>query len=151
MVGGNGGRIGNPPFVPTDAQRQEVLTLSKVASQEIIATILGISVDTLARHFRKELDMGAAQAVAMVGGKLLEKALKGHGPSINFYLATRGKGSYTKRVELTGANGGPIRTFDLSNVSPEMKLLLLQEVEGLIAQAGDDGIELEGHGEHTVQ
>lgn len=134
MVGGNGGRIGNPPFEPTDAQRAEVRTLAKVANQAVIAQVLGVSVDTLARHFREELDQGAAQAVVAVGSILLQKALGGHGPSINFYLATRGKGSYSRRVELTGPEGGPMRTFNTAGMSPEMKRALLAEVEGMIAE-----------------
>jgi DNA invertase Pin-like site-specific DNA recombinase len=52
----HGGRIGNPPFQPTEEQRQTVLTYAKVMSQEMIADALDISVDTLVRHFRKELD-----------------------------------------------------------------------------------------------
>lgn len=134
----NGSRIGNPPFVPTDAQRAEVRTLSKVANQTVIAQVLGISVDTLQRHFREELDYGAAQAIVAVGSILLQKALGGHGPSINFYLATRGKGSYSRRVELTGPEGGPMRTYNTAGLSPELKRMLLAEVEGMIAEHGGD-------------
>lgn len=132
---GNGGRIGNPPFVPTDQQRQEIMTLAKVTNQEGAAIVMGISVDTIDRHFREEWNRGAAQAVVMVGGKLLDKALKGHGPSINFYLATRGKGAYSRRIEVTGANGGPVKHYDLSNFSPEVKRAMLAEVDAAIADA----------------
>lgn len=141
------GHHGNPPFIPTDAQRQEVETMAKVADEGIIATILGISRSTLTRHFRTELDRGQAQAVVTVGGKLLQKALGGHSPSINFYLATRGKGSYSRRLEVTGRDGGAFRHVDLTRFldgKTEDELALLEPfIEQLIAEsaAGADDVD----------
>jgi hypothetical protein len=99
---------GVKPFEPTDAQREQVKTLAKVVDVPQIATIMGISKATIERHFRAELDLGQAEAVSLVGAGLLRKALKGDGPSMRFFLSTRGKGAYSKRVEVTGADGGPM-------------------------------------------
>lgn len=99
-VPAQGGRIGNPPHEPTPATREQVRLYAKIASQETIAAVMGVSVDTLQRHYREELDVGQAEAIVTVGGKLLDKCLKGDGPSIRFYLATRGKGAYSRKIEV---------------------------------------------------
>lgn len=143
--GASPGVFSQQPFTPTDEQRREVETMAKVADEKTIATMLGVSVDTLIRHFRHELDRGQAQAVVTVGGKLLQKALNGHSPSINFYLATRGKGAYSRRVEVTGRDGGAFRHVDLSRFlegKTEDELALLEPlIEQLIAASGGDGLE----------
>ena len=109
----HGGQIGNPPFVPTQEQRDNVSAWVKVTSADVIAGQLGISRDTLDRHFKTELSLGRFQAVAKVGTKLLEKALQGNMTAMIFYLKTQGK--WSQRLELSGPGGGAIPTVDLSN------------------------------------
>jgi hypothetical protein len=134
VVSPTGGRIGNPPFQATEEQRIQVRTLAKVCSQEMIATQLGISTDTLQRHFRRELDMGKAEAVSTIGAGLLKKAMDGNLTAMIFYLRTQGK--WNTRVEHTGVDGGPIRTYDLSGFSLEQKRQLLPLLEAMMAQGG---------------
>lgn len=140
--------MGNLPFEPTDAQRADVELYAKVMSQAMIAEALGISVDTLTRHFRKELDRGKREAVSAVGAKLLAKAMAGSIPCMIFYLRTQGK--WSTRLELTGPEGGPIEKIDLSRLTPEQ----LEEYGRLAASAaglnpdgrtdGQSGVEPEG-------
>lgn len=140
MPGGHGGRIGNPPHVPTDELRLQVKTLAKVTSKEAIAATIGVSVATLHRHYRAELDDGLNEAVATVGAKLLGKALEGNLTAMIFFLKTRGKGAYSQRIEHTGADGGPLRHVDLSGFlagkSDDELAALLPLLEQLAAAAG---------------
>jgi hypothetical protein len=136
------GKIGNPPFVATDEQRQNVRLYAKVMSHEMIAASFEppISIDTLKRHFRKELDDGKREAVAAVGGKLLAKAMGGNMTAMIFYLRTQGK--WNTRVELSGPDGGPIQHLDLSpilaNFSDEQLALIEPILEQLLTAAGID-------------
>lgn len=129
-----GGRIGNPPFEATEEQRVQVRTLAKVCSQPMIAEIIGVSTDTLQRHFRKELTIGKAEAVSTIGAKLLQKAMDGNLTAMIFFLRTQGK--WNTRIEHVGADGGPIRTFDLSGYSTEQKRLLLPLLDAMLSQHG---------------
>lgn len=126
----HGGRIGNPPYEPTDQDRANVRAWAKIASQELIADRLNIDLKTLRKHYRAELDDGKFEAVAAVGGKLLAKALKGDTASMIFYLKTQGK--WSTRIEHTGADGGPIQTVDISAALEGMNEAQLAAIEPLI-------------------
>jgi hypothetical protein len=140
IVPEHGGRIGNPPFEPTDQQRSDVRTWAKIASHETIAAMLGITTRTLAKYFPDELAEGKFEAVAAVGGKLLAKALKGDTASMIFYLKTQGK--WSTRIEHTGPDGGPIQTVDISSAldgMSEAQLAAIEPIiESLIAAGGGD-------------
>jgi hypothetical protein len=119
------GRIGNPPFVATDEQRDKVVLLAAVGTlQRLIADELGISVDTLERHFRAELDEAAVRANAKVGKTLFEGAIEGDAKKIEMWLDRRGGPDWRKRtgLEHTGANGGPIEYRDLSDEEVEARI-----------------------------
>ena len=69
---------GLPKHQPTDATRQTVQLHVMVGSrQEVIADILGISVDTLYRHYKAEMDTAREKANASIGGALYKKAMGG--------------------------------------------------------------------------
>jgi len=55
--------------------------------QEEIATILTIAPHTLRRHFRPELDRGAAEAKAQVLQTLFKMAVSGKVPAATFFFA----------------------------------------------------------------
>lgn len=129
------GRIGNPPFEPSEEQRQTVKTYAVVLTQAQLAAHMGISEDTLQRHFRKEIDQATAMAVASIGSKLFKKASDGNLAAMIFFLKTRGK--WNSRIEVTGAGGGPIKTFDLSRYSEEELRLLLPLIDQLLIEAGE--------------
>ena len=113
------GQIGNPPHVVTEEMRIQVRTLAKVTSQEMAATQLRIGISTLRRHYQAEWDEGLAEAIATVGGMVLQRALKGDKTAQMFFLNTRGKQAYSRRIEHTGKDGNAIETVDLSRMTPD--------------------------------
>jgi DNA-binding NarL/FixJ family response regulator len=65
----------NVEHVPTPQSKAEVSALVSFGNnQEQIAQYLKISVDTLARHYRSELDTALIAANAQVANKLFRKA-----------------------------------------------------------------------------
>jgi transposase len=95
-------------FIATDAQRQQVTVYVAVGiSQEQIALLLGISIDTVQRHFRTELDNGAPLANAKVAGKLFNEAMQGNVTCMIFWLKTRAGWREVNRVETTFPDGVP--------------------------------------------
>lgn len=83
---------GRPPFEPTEEQRNKVRMWAAVGTtQEVIASELGICIDTLAKYFRAELDEATAKGVANVASTLYAKAMSGDVTSMIFYLKTRGR------------------------------------------------------------
>lgn len=81
---------GRPAFVPTDEQRKQVEQYVAVGTtQAVIAEVMGFSIDTLQRHFRKEIDTAGEKASARVAGRLYAKAMEGDVTSMIFWLKTR--------------------------------------------------------------
>ena len=81
------------PHLPDTKTRAEVGALVSFGNtQEQIAEHLGISVDTLNRHYREEIDNSVVRANAKVAAKLFRKATDGDDLSaMIFWLKTRGK------------------------------------------------------------
>lgn len=81
------------PHVPTDKSRAEVAALTSFGNtQEEIAGYIGISVDTLAKHYRDELDNSVVRANAKVAAKLFRKAVDGDDIKAQiFWLKTRAR------------------------------------------------------------
>jgi hypothetical protein len=95
---------GPKPHQPTDATRQTVSLHATVGTrQEVIAEILGISVDSLQRHYRSELDTSREKANANVGGALYNKAMKGDTASMIFWLKTRAR--WRETVDISNEDG----------------------------------------------
>jgi hypothetical protein len=95
---------GRPPHQPTEATRQTVSLHATVGTrQEVIAEILGISVDSLQRHYRSELDTSREKANASVGGALFKKAMAGDTASMIFWLKTRAK--WRETVDISNEDG----------------------------------------------
>jgi len=99
---------GRPPHEPSKATRELVQLHASVGTrQDVIASILEISVPTLEKHYRKELDEALARANASVGGALFNKAVKDKDTSaMIFWMKTRGK--WSEKVEVSGPDGGSI-------------------------------------------
>lgn len=82
--------MGRPPWEPTDEQRRLVEHYVSIGyTQEQVAALLETSVDSLARHCRRELDLGALTVNAKIGGKLYQKAMAGDTASLIFWAKTR--------------------------------------------------------------
>lgn len=126
VVPAHGGRIGNPPFQPSDEQRSKVRTYAKtfpVHGEHFIARLIGVSRDTLRRHFADDLELGRAEMLASVGSQMITRALnaesesaKGDLDAQKFILARLG--GWSTKVEMTGKDGRPMETVDLSGMTP---------------------------------
>ncbi|WP_377762115.1 hypothetical protein [Paracoccus angustae] len=55
--------------------------------------------------------------IAEVGEKLLDKIRKGDTASIFFFLKTQAGWRETNKLEVSGADGGPVQTLDVSKLS----------------------------------
>jgi hypothetical protein len=127
VVTPNGGRIGNPPFTPTEAQREQVRTYAKtfpVHGEHMIARLIGVSRDTLRRHFADDLELGRAQMLASVGAQMINRALNAEAETVKgdldaqkFILARLG--GWTTKIDTSNRPGGHLTEVDLSNLSEE--------------------------------
>tara|TARA_R110000868_G_scaffold167397_1_gene401694 strand:- start:1149 stop:1586 length:438 start_codon:yes stop_codon:yes gene_type:complete len=100
---------GRPAHLVTPSTQSQVTQMSIVGTRyEDIAIVLGISHDTLTKHYKKELELGRIEANAAVAGTLYEKARQGDTSSMIFWLKTRAQWSEKNTTELTGEGGAPI-------------------------------------------
>lgn len=108
-VKANGGSIGNPSYDPTPENciRVEAMVAAG-AEQWFIAEELGISLMTLKRHHRPQLDHGKQRVDWKVGGSIAQKALDGDPDFMKFYAARRAGWKTTTAVEASGPGGGAI-------------------------------------------
>lgn len=111
--------VGRPRFKPTDEQRQNVeamvgfgLTFREIASLiRNPETHEGISVNTLQRHFRSELDGGLAKTRAKVANSLVKKAISENHPQAAtcaiFYLKCKAGWRQEDKIvhEIEGGTG----------------------------------------------
>jgi hypothetical protein len=78
------------PHEPTDESRRLARTLSGVGvTQDNIAVMLGITKPTLHAHYRRELDLGMAEANAKVAGSLFKMVEEGNVAAAIFWLKVR--------------------------------------------------------------
>lgn len=138
---------GRPPHKPTAKDRATVeLMAGHGITQDEIANSLGITRQTLAQHYRKELDAGVTKANEAVAKSLYDKAT-GEGSSAVtaaiFWLKCRAGWKEPKQVELTGKDGAPIdmqvtTTLNVDQMSARAIDALEEALEIMIAGEGDD-------------
>ena len=108
---------------PTDEYRDLVRTHGMVGTpQAVVADIIGITSKTLRKHYRKELDLSTAEAVAAVGGALFNKAVGGDTAAICFFLKTRGNFREKDRDEDKAAVEPMSISFNVSEPVGEIKV-----------------------------
>ena len=84
--------MARPTFAPTEKQRETVKALAAYGNrQEEIANVVGISVRTLRKHFRVELDRGAVEANTQVSQALYKQARAGNVTAAIFWLKCRAR------------------------------------------------------------
>lgn len=142
----HGGAIGIPPHEPTPETRQLVRENFAIKGRRWCAIQIGCSVSTLTRHYGHEIEISNAEACAVIGSSLYEKAKGGDGASQRFFLITRGKGEWSPKIqhEHTGAGGGPIQTVDLSPFlegKTDAELAILERFLEQLAAAGGVGVD----------
>jgi hypothetical protein len=101
---------GRPPHLPTADTRIKVYTLSTVGTRhEDIASVLGISHDTLVKYYKEELDKGRIEANASVAETLFKQAKEGNTTAMIFWLKSRAKWKETSQHEISGnPDGSPV-------------------------------------------
>lgn len=140
------GKPGNS-YVPgkaysfTDEQRQRVKMFSAVGvPHKEIATVLKIDEKTLRKHFREELDTGAAEANAQVGGRLFKLAMEGNPIACIFWMKARA-GWVDRREVNHNHNIGPMMSHEerLEALGADPDDAPRQLVDGTAEEvAGDD-------------
>lgn len=131
---------GRPAFEPTDDERTQVKKLAGFGLPHDMIRLLvrdGIALETLYAHFRAELDSGRAQANADITGRLYAKAMAGDTSSLIWWTKAQLRWSETQKVEVTGAEGGPVQTVDLSKLSTEALLELSKAIADATPQDHD--------------
>jgi hypothetical protein len=115
--GGARSGAGRPAFEPTQAERKQVEALSGYGlpfAQIAVLVRDGISLDTLSEHFAAELACGKAKANAKIGQTLFQKATGGDTTAMIWWSKTQMR--WSERIELTGADGGAIKTENANTV-----------------------------------
>ena len=113
------------PHEPTDKDRRQVTIMAGIGlSQEQISKIIGISDDTLRKHYRDELDTAEAKMTAQVAQNLFSIATSRETGAVTaaiFWMKTRAQWRETNRTEVSGPNGGPlqVQNIDLSHMTDE--------------------------------
>lgn len=91
---------------PTDKSRKRVRQHAAVGTpQRTIADCLGIHVQTLREHYRKELDLSIADANADMVGQLYQQGMAGNTAAILFWLKTRAGFKETSVVDNKSSDG----------------------------------------------
>ncbi len=92
-------RGGRRAHVPTPESRETVKMLKLVgATDEQVGRILGMSTDSLVKHYRQDLDDGKAELLGKVAQTLYQKALDGDVTSCIFILKTKAK--WSEKIEI---------------------------------------------------
>jgi len=114
----NAPKRGRPSHLPNDDTRKTVYELSSVGTTyEDIATVLGISHDTLTKHCRSELDKGRIDANAIIAGTLFKQAQDGNTSAAIFWLKTRARWKETTQHEVSGnPDGSPVEVKIITGI-----------------------------------
>lgn len=106
------------PRVLTDDERAQVEALAAYLTAEQIADRLGIARRTFYNIMDRDEDVsarykkGKSQAIALVAQSLIQKAIKGDGPSAMFFLKTQAGWRETIAFNHGGQPGNPIETVN---------------------------------------
>lgn len=143
-----------PRHNPTDKGRKHVEFLVAAGTPKtVIAGIMGIDPDTLAKHYPTELAFGADKANALVAQALFQQAtgrpaeynragqriraeMKPRTRAAEVWLKCRGGWVETQRNEITGADGGPV---ELTQTPRERVAGRIASIASRLGTSGDPG------------
>lgn len=95
-------KSGRPAWNPSKKQRLAIETMLCIAKQDIVASVLGVDVDTLRKHCREEIEHAKTKKNTAVAAALLKTALGGNVTAQIFWLKTQAGFKETSRVEHAG-------------------------------------------------
>jgi hypothetical protein len=102
------GSRGQPPFIPTEAQRMAVMGLVSIGTERwAIAQALNVPERTLFRHFTDELERGKGIIHARIGGGLVASALSGNLTAMIFFAKAQMGWRDRAAVSFEDAHGNP--------------------------------------------
>jgi len=102
-------KVGRKPHKPTDENRKMIEKMSAVGiDQESIAKVMGMSVETLFKYYKPELEMASTKANTSVAGALYRNAIGGNVAAQIFWCKTRMGWREKSEVEHTGKDGAPL-------------------------------------------
>ena len=91
-------------YIPNEEHRTLASQMSAVGcTQEQISKVIGISVDTLAKHYLADMDAARSKANAKVAQTLYQKAIKGDTVCMIFWLKCQAR--WTERTEIEHSGG----------------------------------------------
>ncbi len=104
-------KTGRPAFEPTAEQIYSVELMASIGLTHVqIAGALGICDKTLRKHFSEQLEHGRARTITTVADSLMRQAIAGNMQAAIFYLRAKAGWKETTVNELTGADGGAIKS-----------------------------------------
>lgn len=114
---------GRPGHEPNDVTRQTVLMHVAVGTTtQDIARLLGVSLRTLKRHYREELNFGKAKANASVAGKLFNRAMNGDTTAQIFWMKASAGWSDKQQVQFSSEDGTtPVNKVEIEVIGDDAK------------------------------
>lgn len=139
--------MSRPPHEPTEKDRRTVQgMIAYGVPHEDVARVLGIDPKTLRKHYREEIDTASTRANAKVAeliftaasGRALERGASWADctRAAFFWAKTRMGWRETDRHEITGADGGPVQTEDVTARDADA---FTRSIAGLAARTGKGG------------
>lgn len=136
---------GQAPYIPSDHTREQIARMQEIGlTHDQMGAILGVSADTLERHYKAELAQGHSRMTYNVANNLYRMATgtdKGSVAAAIFWMKTKGRWRETNRLEHTGPDGGPIEEsitttsfIDPRLLTPEQRLSLKQIVKAVMVK-----------------
>ena len=99
---------GRPPHKPTDEGRKSVEAMAGYGIPHVdIATVVGVSHNTLRKRYRAELDAGHIKANSKIAESLYQQAVD-HGNVTAAIWWTKARMGWSETMKHTGEDGGPI-------------------------------------------
>ena len=103
-------KAGRPPYVKTEENAERVEALCAYGMDHVmIASMLGISHDTLTKYYRHELDVGKSKVVEQVANSLKRNAMNGDVQAQKFFLSSRAGWAEKQTQEITGKDGEAVK------------------------------------------
>jgi len=112
----------NNPHEPTEVTRAQVSSLSAFGvSQEDICKVIGVSINTLYKYYREELDTAATKAIGQVAQSLFKQAMAGNVTAQIFFLKTRAGWREKSDLNVVSEDGSmsPPDVIELVPVDPK--------------------------------